>query len=169
MHRRRRDALGRFLPTIPFLDNNLKLAYNLFKEEGYQEINPFALIHQAPMAHNPPNRPPAFEFPIIAQQENDNLKNIPSSLLLKFYGLVSEDPKNFLFEFDILCCSCDYTLDTHRLKLFLAMLKEGSLRWFMSLGRGVVDTWATMQTKFLEKYKEYYKSGSKGDEIFRIQ
>lgn len=127
------------------------------------------ILHQAPMAHNPPNRPLSFEFPIIAQQENDNLKNIPSSLLLKFYGLVSEDPKNFLFEFDILCHSYHYTLDAHRLKLFPATLKEGALRWFMSLGRGVVDTWATMQTKFLEKYKEYCKSGSKGDDIFRIQ
>jgi hypothetical protein len=48
-------------------------------------------------------------------------------------------------------------------------LKEGALRWFMSLGRGVVDTWATMQMKFLEKNKEYYKSGRKGDEIFIIQ
>jgi hypothetical protein len=41
MHRRRRDALRRFLPTIPFLDNNPELACNLF-EEGDQEINPFA-------------------------------------------------------------------------------------------------------------------------------
>lgn len=39
----------------------------------------------------------------------------------------------------------------------------------MSLGRGVVDNWATMQTKFLEKYKEYCKSGSKVDDIFKIQ
>jgi hypothetical protein len=110
MHKRRRDTLGRFLPTIPILDNNPELACNLFEEEGdleinlfdnlfaklpfdEQEENPFALIlHQAPMAHNPPNRPPTFEIPIIAQQENDNLKNIPSSLLPKFYGLISKDP-----------------------------------------------------------------------------
>jgi hypothetical protein len=39
----------------------------------------------------------------------------------------------------------------------------------MILGRGVVHTWATMQTKFLEKYKEYCKIGRKGDDIFRIQ
>jgi hypothetical protein len=111
MHRRRKDTLGRFLPTIPFLDNNPELACNLFEEEGGQEINPFIdnlfaelpfedleenlfalILHQAPMAHNPPNRPPTFQFPIIAQQENDNLKNTPSSLLPKFYGLVLEDP-----------------------------------------------------------------------------
>jgi hypothetical protein len=70
-----------------------------------------------------------------------------------------------LFDFDILYRSYDYTSDAHRLKLFHANLKEGALRWFMSLGRGVVDTWETMQMKFLEKYKEYCKSGSKGDDI----
>jgi hypothetical protein len=142
MHRRRRDTLGRLLPTIPFLDNNPELACNLFEEGGDHEINPFAnnllvelpfedpeenpfalILHQAPMSRNPPNRPPAFEFHTIAQQENDNLKNIPSSLLPKFYGLVLEDPKNFLFEFDILCRSYDYTSDAHRLKLFPATLK----------------------------------------------
>jgi hypothetical protein len=39
----------------------------------------------------------------------------------------------------------------------------------MSLGRGVVDNWTTMQKNIFEKYKEYYTSGSKGDDTFRIQ
>lgn len=95
------------------------------------------------MNHNSPNRPPNFQFTIIAQQENDKLKNIPSSLLPKFYGLVTEDLKTFLFEFDILCHSYEYTSNAHKLKLFLATLKERALRWFMSLGRRVVDNWET--------------------------
>jgi hypothetical protein len=41
MHRRR-DALGRFLSTPPFLDNNLEPAYNQFEEGGDQDINPFS-------------------------------------------------------------------------------------------------------------------------------
>lgn len=121
------------------------------------------------MSNNPPNPPPTFEFPIVPQRDTDNLKNIPSLLLPKFYGLVTEDPETFLFEFDILCRSYDYTSDAHKLKLFPSTLKEGALRWFMSMGRGVVDSWAAMQTKFLKKYKEYCKSGIKGDDIFRIQ
>lgn len=39
----------------------------------------------------------------------------------------------------------------------------------MSLGRDVVDSWEAMQTKFLEKYKEYCRSGIRGDDIFRMQ
>jgi hypothetical protein len=31
------------------------------------------------------------------------MKNIPPSILPNFYGMPSEDPDAFLFEFDILC------------------------------------------------------------------
>lgn len=103
-------------------------------------------------AQNQPNRA-TFKFPVIDQHDNNKLKNIPASVLPKFYGLVTEDPDTFLFKFDILHRSYDYTIDAHRLKLFVATLKEGALRWFMSLGRDAVDSWEAMQTKFLEKYK----------------
>jgi len=36
------------------------------------------------------------------------MKNIPLSALPNFHGLSSEDPDEFLFEFDILCRSYDY-------------------------------------------------------------
>lgn len=158
MHRRRRDALGRFLPENLFIE----LPFDPVDNEP--EENPFALLFQQPnMANNPP---PAFEFPIVPQGDTDNLKRIPSSLLPKFYGLVTEDPKTFLFEFDVLCRSYDYNTDAHKLKLFPSTLKEGALRWFMSLGRGVVNSWKVMQTTFLDKYKEYCKSASKSDNIF---
>lgn len=94
------------------------------------------------MATNPPPPPanPTFEFPIPNQHDNANLQNIPGSSLLKFHGLVTEYLDTFLFEFDILCRSYDYTTDTHKLKLFPSTLKEASLRWFMSLGRDVITT-----------------------------
>jgi hypothetical protein len=38
------------------------------------------------------------------------MKNIPLSPLPNFHGLSSEDPDEFLFEFDILCRSYDYML-----------------------------------------------------------
>ena len=41
------------------------------------------------------------------------MKNIPPSILPNFYGMTSEDPNSFLFEFDILCRTYGYTDDTH--------------------------------------------------------
>ena len=81
---------------------------------------------------------PTFHFPIPPQQGNQNLKNIPNATLPKFYGLIIEDPKTFLFEFDILCKSYDYTTNTHKLKLFPSTLKEATLRWFMRLGANAI-------------------------------
>ena len=98
---------------------------------------------------------PPFPFPIPTQQGNQNMKNIPSATLPKFYGLITEDPDTFLFEFDILCQSYDYTTDAHKLKLFPSTLKEATLRWFMSLGANAVTDWPTMSNLFLNKYKEY--------------
>jgi len=69
---------------------------------------------------------------------------------------VIEDPDTFLFKFDILCRSYDYTTDAHRLKLFPTTLKDASLRWFMGLGKHVIPDWDTMKEKFLEKYQDYY-------------
>ena len=91
---------------------------------------------------------PTFPFPIPPQQGNQNLKNIPSAALPKFYGLIIEDLETFLFEFDILCQSYDYTIDAHKLKLFPSTLKEAALRWFMSLGENDVADWPTMSNFF---------------------
>jgi hypothetical protein len=40
------------------------------------------------------------------------MKNIPLSALPNFLGLSTEDPDEFLFEFDILCRNYDYTTTT---------------------------------------------------------
>jgi hypothetical protein len=58
------------------------------------------------------------------------MKNIPLSALPNFHGLSSEDPDEFLFEFDILCRSYDYISNAQKLKLFPATLKVNTLRWF---------------------------------------
>jgi hypothetical protein len=55
------------------------------------------------------------------------MKNIPPSSLPNFHGLESEDPDAFLFEFDVLCRSYDYSTTAHKLKLFLATLKGATL------------------------------------------
>ena len=65
--------------------------------------------------------------------EEVKMKNIPPSILPNFYGMTSEDPDSFLFEFDILCRTYGYTDDTHKLRLFPATLKATALKWFMGL------------------------------------
>lgn len=70
---------------------------------------------------------PTFPFPLPSLVTNANLKNIPPIALPKFYGLATEDLDTFLFEFDILYLSFDYNTDAHKLKVFLAVLKESSL------------------------------------------
>ena len=73
------------------------------------------------------------------------IKNISPSILPRFYGKATEDPDEFLFEFDILCHSYDYTSNKQKLKLFPATLKDNALRWFMSLGGETVTTWDQMK------------------------
>jgi hypothetical protein len=73
------------------------------------------------------------------------MKNIPLSVLPNFYGLSSEDPDEFLFEFDILCRSYDYISNAQKLKLFPTTLKGNALRWFMSLGGHLITTWDQMK------------------------
>lgn len=82
--------------------------------------------------------------------------------------MVVEDPDTFLFEFDVLCRSYDYTLDAQKLKLFPATLKGASLRWFMGLGSSTIRTWNRMKETFISKYQDYCRTKDLREEIFRI-
>jgi hypothetical protein len=96
------------------------------------------------------------------------MKNIPLSALPNFHGLSSEDPDEFLFEFDILCRSYDYTTNAQKLKLFPSTLKGNALRWFMSLGEHVITSWDQMKHKFLNKYQDYCRTREKKEELFKM-
>lgn len=74
-----------------------------------------------------PTKPITFEFPIINQEWMTTLKNIPPSTFPKFYGLIIEGPNMFMFKFDVLCKSFDYTIDAHKMKLFPTTFKDVSL------------------------------------------
>ena len=133
------------------------------------------LVANIPFQQKPHNQiplvmaQPTFPFPLPSLINNVNLKNMPAATLPKFYGLATKDPDTFLFEFDILCRSFDYNIDSHKLKLFPTTLKESALRWFMGLGANAAGTWDEMQTLFLEKYKEYCKANdSRGDDFFSM-
>ena len=126
----------------------------LFFELEYQD-NPLALVIYQPSPLGNPQMVAPFRFPIPTQQGTQNLKNIPSVVLPKFYGLITEDLETFLFEFDVLFQSYNYTMDAHKLKLFPSTLKEVALRWFMSLGANIVQDRQTTRNLFLAKYKDY--------------
>jgi hypothetical protein len=64
-----------------------------------------------------------FGFPILDPTIIVQMKNIPPSTLPNFHGMITEDPKTFLFEFDVLCHSYDYSSDAKKLKLFPTTLK----------------------------------------------
>jgi len=68
------------------------------------------------------------------------MQYISPSILPNFHGLRTKDPKRFIFEFEVLCRSYDYLLDSKKLKLFLATLKYGALKWFMGLGTHSIRT-----------------------------
>jgi len=111
-----------------------------------------------------------FKFPIQEPQEDDEIKmkNIPPSVLPNFYGMASEDPDSFLFEFDIVCRTYGFTDDAHRLRLFPATLKASTLRWFMGLGEHAITDWEGMRRILLKKYQPYCRSKDSKDDIFRM-
>ena len=107
-------------------------------------------------------------FPIFDEDTTTTMKNISPSILLNFHGLRNEDPETFLFEFEVLCRSYDYLLDTQKLKFFPATLKDATLKWFMGLGTHTIRTWEEMKDAFLEKYKYYCMPHNLKDEVFKM-
>ena len=79
----------------------------------------------------------------------------------------TEDPDLFLFEFDILCRSYNYSDNAQKLKIFPATMKDSTLRWFMSLRENRILSWDQMKDTFLRKYQDYCKDNVKND-IFKM-
>ena len=109
------------------------------------------------------------DFPIGDIGGEAPMKNIPLSSLPSFQGMTVEDLDTFIFEFDVLCRSYDYTSDAHKLKLFHVTLKGEALRWFMGLGFASIRTWNDMNEVFLSKYQDYSRTMDLREEIFRIK
>jgi hypothetical protein len=135
------------------------------EEELYQE-NPQNNEDQV----NNENTISTLVFPIsdVPTRGMAPMKNIPLSALPNFHGLSTEDPDEFLFEFDILCRSYDYTTTAQKLKLFPATLKGNALRWFMSLGGENISTWVQMRQLFLNKYQDYCRTRERREELFKM-
>jgi hypothetical protein len=58
---------------------------------------------------NENNEIETFWFPILEITRYVSMKSIPLSSLPHFHGMSTKDPDSFLFEFDILCRSYNYT------------------------------------------------------------
>jgi len=108
----------------------------------------------------------AFEFPIKETGGATQMKNISPSALPNFRGVSSEDSDAFLFEFDVLCRSYDYSSNSLKLKLFPTTSKDATLRWFMGFDSNSITTWDGMKKVFLKKYQDYCKTRDLGEEIF---
>jgi hypothetical protein len=94
------------------------------------------------------------------------MNNIHPSVIPHFHGLVSEDPKSSLFEFDILCRSYDYTSDAQKIRLLTTTLKDVDLHCVMGLDGDTIRTWEEMHGTFLKKYQDYCKARELREEIF---
>jgi hypothetical protein len=110
----------------------------------------------------------AFGFPILDISINISMKNILLSSLPTFRGMSTEDPNLFLFKFDILCGSYNYSEDAQKLNLFPTTMKDSALRWFMNLGENTILSWDQMKDTFLWKYQDHCKDNAKND-IFKMQ
>ena len=73
------------------------------------------------------------------------MNNISHLVLPHVHGNSTDGLVEFLFEFDILCRSYDYTSHDQKLKKFPSTLKDNFLCWFMSLGNEMVGTWDQMK------------------------
>jgi hypothetical protein len=89
------------------------------------------------------------------------MKNINTSTLPHFHGLVSKDPDTFLFEFAFICKIYDYTTNEQKFKIFPSTLKDSTIRWFMSLEGNSITTWDQMKKTFSEIYKDYCRARDK--------
>jgi len=83
------------------------------------------------------------------------MRNISPSILPNFHRKRNEDPKTFLFEFEVLYRSYDYLHDAQKLKLFPTTLKDSTLKWFINLGVHSITTWGQMKKALLSKYRDY--------------
>ena len=112
--------------------------------------------------------PKPFGFPILDEDITTIMKNISPPILPNLHGLRSEDPKTFLFVFEVLCRSYDYLLHSWKLKLFPATFEDTTLKWFMGLGVPSIRTWEEMKTTLLEKYKDYCIPHNLKDKVFKM-
>jgi len=97
------------------------------------------------------------------------MKNINLVDLPNFHGLSTEDPNTFLFEFEVVCQTYDHLVYVQNLKPFPSTLKDSSLGWFMNLEDNSVVSLEKMKETFMDKYRDYCKSKTTRDEIFRME
>lgn len=95
---------------------------------GVKKMADHEYAHGEEVGENQPHKEQStFGFLIVDPIANVQMKNISPLFLPHFHDKVHEDLNYFLFEFDILCRSYDYSSDSQNLKLFTATLKDSTL------------------------------------------
>jgi len=56
-----------------------------------------------------------YGFSIEDTDEDAKMKKIIPSVFSHFYGIPKEDLETFLFEFEVLCQTCEYKIDAQKL------------------------------------------------------
>ena len=74
------------------------------------------------------NEEDPLRFPIQDTGVSVHMISIPTYFIRKFHGLRSDDLKTFLFEFEIVCRSYGYLINTQKLRLFLTTLNDRALK-----------------------------------------
>ena len=102
------------------------------------------------------------------------MKNIPLSALPNFHGLSSEDPDEFLFEFDILCRSYDYVTNAQKLKLFSKNTKRKCTKMVYESGRSCNHNMGTNEGEVFDQISrllldERKKGGTENSETRHAQ
>jgi len=144
MPRGSRGNLGKFLPNTLTASNNQPSLFfggceleeplgekpNIFEEPigEEEEEEPIPIEPRAENQNDQRNRERIEgAFPIRETNADNKMKNVSPSSQPHFHGLTTEDPDTFLFEFDFICQTYDYTDDERKLKLFPSTLKDASL------------------------------------------
>ena len=141
---RNSDNLGKFLPNTPTASNNQPSLFlggcelekplgekpDIFEEPTgeEEEEEPIPTEPMVEKRNDRGNRERVEgAFPIRETNGDTKMKNISPSSLPNFHGLTTEDPKTFLFDFDVICQTYDYTDDEKKLNIFPSTLKDVAL------------------------------------------
>jgi hypothetical protein len=89
-----------------------------------------------------------FGFPILDSEATIQIANIPTSFFSNFQGMATKDHDTFIFNFDALYHSYDYSSHAQNIKLFPSTLKSVVLLYFMGFVGNTILIWDDMHKCF---------------------
>ncbi|XP_027150222.1 uncharacterized protein LOC113750449 [Coffea eugenioides] len=118
------------------------------------------------------HQPLCITFPTLAENTSFELKSGLIHLLPSFHGLSSEEPHEYIQEFEVVCSSMKPLVVTEeqiKLRAFSFSLKDAAKDWLYYLPAGSITIWAQLKKKFLEKFFPASRAISLRKEICSIK